>query len=312
MADEYFSRPQASRVPERKTGRTRILLGAMLVAFLVGVGLTALAVGTGTFYSAWNNTAKMVEQQTGQKLALAAPQQAAHVPSVAAVAAVAQQQGGLELRVAGLEQRLARLDVQSQASAGNAARAEGLLIAFAARRAIERGQPLAYLQGQLNLRFGAAQGQSVRDVIAASRNPVTVEQLLARLDNLAPRLASEDSAGWAWFERELSELFIVRKQSSPSPLPVDRIARARLRLQSGMYDEAIGEVEKLPGGDTDAARAWIADARRYANAMKGLDRIEQAAILDPGNLRDAGGRKVDQPGLAPSPAPAPTPPAPTP
>src|SRR6187431_1746543 len=52
------------------------------------------------------------------------------------------QQGELDQRIAEMEQRLARIDVQADAAAGNAARAEGLLIAFAARRAVERGDRL--------------------------------------------------------------------------------------------------------------------------------------------------------------------------
>ena len=48
-----------------------------------------------------------------------------------AVERVAEQQGGLDTRLAAAEQRLARLDLQAEAAAGNTARAEGLLIAFA-------------------------------------------------------------------------------------------------------------------------------------------------------------------------------------
>ncbi|WEK47724.1 MAG: hypothetical protein P0Y56_05375 [Candidatus Andeanibacterium colombiense] len=272
----------------------RILLGGMLAAFLVGVAVTAVAVSTGVADGLRTNAEKLVEQQTGQKLSLSA----SPPPPSASYGAVAREQSELEGRVAGLEQRISRLDLQSQASAGNAARAEGLLVAYAARRAVERGQPLAYLESQLELRFGGAEEPAVKAVVAASRKPVTVEQLLGRLDGLSPALAGADGMSWARFERELSELFIVRKQSSPSPLPADRLMRARLRLQSGMYDEAIGEVENLPGGDSAAAARWIADARRYSDAIKGLDRIEQAALLDPHNLRDSIGKKVEQPGLA--------------
>jgi len=301
MADDYFTRAQASaRLPERKGGRTRILLGAMFVAFLIGVGATGLVVATGVFNSTWNETAKLVEEQTGQKL-LTAPEPSA---SPASVAEVVEQQGGLEARMAAMEQRLTALDLQSQASAGNAARAEGLLIAFSVRRAFEEGQPLGYLESQLNLRFGAAEPAAVRDVIGAARDPVTIEQLTARLDDLSPVLAKKEEEGisWGWFERELGELFIVRKESAPSPLPEDRLARARLRLQSGMIDGAIGEVENLPGGASAAGKAWIADARRYSTAMKALDRIEKAAILEPRQLRDASGKQVEQPSPAASPA----------
>ena len=65
--------------------------------------------------------------------------------AVEVVTRVAEQQGGLEQRLAAAEQRLTRLDIQSQSAAGNAARAEALLIAFATRRLIERGSVAAAL-----------------------------------------------------------------------------------------------------------------------------------------------------------------------
>ncbi|NCU13129.1 MAG: hypothetical protein GXC70_13405, partial [Sphingomonadaceae bacterium] len=43
----------------------------------------------------------------------------------------------LEQQVAALEQRLARIDLQAAAAEGNTARAEALLVALAARRAID-------------------------------------------------------------------------------------------------------------------------------------------------------------------------------
>lgn len=295
MADDYFSRSQAAaRAPERKSSRTRILLGAMLVAFLIGVALTAVVVGTGTLDWVWNGTAKVAEQPAGQKVPLAATSPlAAPLPSSVPAA-----QSGLDARIAGLEQRMAQFDLQSQSSVGNAARAEGLLIAFAARRAIERGQPLDYLQSQLMLRFGSLKGNPVNAVVAASKQPVTVEQLMGRLDDLAPAIVKDDEVSWASVKRELSELFIVRNESSPSPLPEDRVSRARLRLQAGNFDGAIGEVEKLPGGGRPETKAWITDARRYSNAMKALDAIEQAAILDPSMVRNAAAKQEPQAGPA--------------
>ena len=73
-----------------------------------------------------------------------------------------------------------------------------------------------------------------------------------------------------------------------------------------LVDDLKSEFAKVAEGGGEKARA------KHTERGKLLPRERIAAILDPGNLRDAGGRKVDQPGLAPSPAPAPTPPAPTP
>src|SRR5690606_9277141 len=46
------------------------------------------------------------------------------------------EQAALDRRIAELEQRLAQIDLHANAAAGNATRAEGLLIAVAARRAV--------------------------------------------------------------------------------------------------------------------------------------------------------------------------------
>ena len=195
--------------------------------------------------------------------------------------------------MAAAEQRLARLDLQAQAAVGNAARAEGLLIAFATRRYIERGEELGYLADQLRLRFGDSWPNAVRTVISFSRDPITLDSLLARLDGLAPELQkSEGINSWADFRRELSALFVVRRESTPSPQPARRLERARQFLESGRIDSAIGEIKNMPGAAT--AEDWIADAERYAAAMSALETIEMAAVLDPGRLRDGTGTPVEQ------------------
>ena len=60
-------------------------------------------------------------------------------------------------------------------------------------------------------------------------------------------------------------------------------------LTSGRTDDAIAEVEKLPGAD--AAQGWITNARRYAAAQQALDVIETAAMLEPRGLQDRRARR---------------------
>lgn len=214
-----------------------------------------------------------------------------------AVARVEQQQGGIDQRLAAAEQRLARLDLQAQAAAGNAARAEGLLIAFATRRALEKGAELGYLADQLRLRFGDAKPNAVNTLIRASREPVTLDQLIARLEGLGPRLAEPSAqGGFARFREELGSLFVVRRESAPSPQPQRRLERARLFLESGRTEAAIAEVSNLPGAES--ADGWIRDAKRYAEAQQALELIETAAVLEPRLLRDGTGNNISQPGLA--------------
>ena len=218
----------------------------------------------------------------------------------------------LAVRVADLEDRLSRINVQAQAASGNAARAEGLLIAFAARRALDRGSPLGYIESQLRLRFGGAQPKAVTTIINASREPVTLEELAAGLEEMAPTLtAGTKSEGFfADLQREFSELFVIRKEGTPSTAPQQRLVRAERYIEVGNVDAAITEMEKLPAvmsGDEDATK-WMEMARRYNEARRALDVIETAAILEPQQLRAGDGERVDVPSpLAPNVTPIPAP-----
>ncbi|MHA7819524.1 MAG: hypothetical protein ACX930_07775 [Erythrobacter sp.] len=211
-----------------------------------------------------------------------------------AVTRVAEQQGGLDQRLAAAEQRLARLDLQAQAAAGNAARAEGLLIAFATRRAVERGAELGYLADQLRLRFSDQWPNAVSTIVNFSRDPIRYDNLTARLDGLGPQLVERNEGlSWDRFTRELGQLFVIRRESTPSPQPELRLDRARIALEQGRYQNAIDEIRGMPGAEQ--AEAWIADAERYRDAMQALEVIETAAVLDQSGLRDGAGNVVNQP-----------------
>ena len=230
-------------------------------------------------------------------------------------------QGAVEWRVSALEQRLARLDLESAAAEGNAARAEALLVAFAARRVVERGATLGYLEDQLKLRFGGAQPEAVATIIATARQPVTLDRLAAQLDAMAPRLANapSDESVWTRLQRELANLFVLRREAgTPAPDPAFRLDHARMCLREGRVEDAIADVERMPGSAA-AAQGWIAGARRYIAVERALDLIETTAVLEPRTLRDNSGNRVVQPsplalpppdaGAEPDEAPA-TPPAP--
>lgn len=225
--------------------------------------------------------------------ALASPTPLASTVAQKAVERVAEQQGGLDQRLAAAEQRLTKLDLQAQAAAGNAARAESLLIAFATRRAVERGAELGYLSDQLRLRFGDQWPNAVSTIIDFSRDPVRLDSLTARLDGLGPQLReSSEGPSWASFKRELKQLFVVRRESTPSPEPQRKLERARWAMEQGRYQAAIDEVKGMPGASK--AESWIKDAERYKKAMDALEVIETAAVLDQRGLRDGAGNPVRQ------------------
>lgn len=286
MDDETLSPPQQTASRSRVIGLGGAL-GVGFGAFLLGVGLTALV--------AWQGGGGLSADPSVIAEAAKAPVTDLSPRGGAAGAArIAEREGDLGQRIGALEQRLSRLDLQAAAASGNAARAEGLLIAFAARRAIERGAPLGYLADQLRLRFGDARPNAVRTIIEAARDPVTLDQLAARLEGLSSKItrAPKDEAVMTRIWRELDGLFVIRRESSPSPAPARRLERARMFLETGRVDAAAAEVRNLPGAEE--AQAWISDAERYAAAQEALNLIETAAVLDPRDLRDAEGNRVEQ------------------
>lgn len=307
MEQGYDFRPAGVK---RKPLNSRLIVTAVAVAFLLGVAATWLISSSGMLSGLFSVRADNTPDASSDEdattganlLAEPEPSPSAEAEAVAEearqaveqVERVAEVQGGLDSRVAAMEQRLTRLDLQSQAAAGNAARAEALLIAFAARRAIERGAPLGYLADQLRLRFGEDRPGQVQTVIDASQDPVTLTQLMARLDGLAPTLddAPEGEGVFTRIGRELSELFIVRREDTASPVAERRLERARLFLESGRVELAVSEIRNLP--NASIAQDWMDDAERYAAAQRALETLETAAVLDPRELRDGEGTPVEQ------------------
>ncbi|MEP2549862.1 MAG: mitofilin family membrane protein [Marinomonas sp.] len=292
----------------KKSGQTKPILLTALASFAIGAG--------GVGYYMWQmdraegapeiaapaptetvpakgletlNAGKVPQPTSTQEAVTEAAEEATE-----AVERVEEQQGGLDSRLAAAEQRLTRLDLQAQAAASNVARAEGLLIAFATRRALQRDQELGYLADQLRLRFGDNWPNAVSTVIAFSRDPVRLDRLLARLEGLGPKITQADEGlSFANLSREISDLFTVRSESTPSPQPEKRLERARYFLETGRYASAVAEVENLPGAAE--AADWISDAKRYAAAMEALETIETAAVIDADRMNDGAGNPLVQP-----------------
>ena len=184
-------------------------------------------------------------------------------------------------KVSALEQRLAELNQQAMNAAGQASQAEALRVAFAARRAIERGQPLGYLETQLRVRFGNTQQVAVDQVIAAAQKPMTLSMLGESFEQLRRQLVggAKNEGSWDWLTREISELFVIRPADMPSPTPERRAVRVREALAGGRVDLAISEVERMPG--KDAGTEWLAHARDYAMTQHALDQLETASLSFP-------------------------------
>ena len=200
---------------------------------------------------------------------------AAQVPPVAPAADVPPAQG----RLAEVEARLSRVENATERAEGFAGRADALVVAFAARRAIDRGVALGYLEPLLVDRFGARHQAAVATVVTASRAPVRLNDLISEYEALGPELrrGGPQESWWSGFRRELGSVVEIHRSDRPAMNADARYTRALQRLSTGDADQALAETMRLPG----AARAgdWTAKARRYIAAHRALDEIESAALL---------------------------------
>ena len=264
--DLYGTRP--------KRGIGGLLFG-LFVAFALGIALTAFAVSRWDQLAAWLRPAPVVAKAPA---ALPAP---ARILPAAAPSALAAPDPELAERVTSIEARMDAIDQRAAAASGDADRAEALLVSFAARRALDRGQPLGYLEGLLRERFGAGDAPSVALIIASAQRPVTLAMLQDGFDALKPALSTTapDEGWWTGVRREFGNLFVVRHAASPSNVPGDRLARAEHALDQGQIAAAAAEVARMPG--SPRAADWLAQARRYTLARNALDKIETSALLKP-------------------------------
>lgn len=182
-------------------------------------------------------------------------------------------------RVAALESRLARVENATQRAEGSAGRADALVVAFAARRAIERGVALGYLETLLIARFGERHQRAVATIVTASHQPVRLNDLLAEYETLGPdlRRGGPQDSWWTNFKRELGTLVEVHRADRPSANADARYNQALQRLSAGDVDQALALTMRLPGAQR--ASDWTGKARRYIAARRALDEIESAALL---------------------------------
>lgn len=255
--------------PQRSTSRSRIgpALILAILAFLIGLALMAYAVrNTPGFFAGTPTTATVAPQPVAAPTPVAQPD----------AATLTLRESALAAHLANLEARTAQVDADAAVAAVEAGKAEAILVAFAARRAVDRGAGLGYLEGELRRRFGVRFPREVNTVIRSARTPVTLENLRETLTTTTPALLATPSDWWSGLGSELRNLVVIHRADTPSPLPSDRLARAKRLLDTGNVEPALAEVERLPG----AAEAgnWTAAARRWIDVRGALDTLETAAI----------------------------------
>lgn len=247
-----------------------MILAAVLVAFVTGLAVMAVVFRAGDWWSA---------PATAPAAAVQPPIAAAPVTAPGMdVATLAAREQILAARLESLDARLKATDADARVAASYAGRAEAMMLVFGARRALERGQELGIIAGELRRRLGGAAPEAVATVVSASGEPITLEDLRVAFDQIAPRLStSQPDDGWlSAIQRELATLVIIRKQDAPSPHPRERLARARRLLGQGHVEAALAEVSRLPGAQ--GAESWMAAAGRYIATRRALDTLEAAAI----------------------------------
>jgi hypothetical protein len=247
----------------------RLLIAVVLI--IVGAAAATWALAR------YQPAARLLGVIPGQAQVLARP--VVPPPPVQQSVSPAPRQPAADPRVSQIEDRLARVENATAHAEGSAGRADALVIAFAARRAIDRGLALGYLENLLVDRFGAQHPAAVATIITASHQPVTLDDLVADYDSLGPdlRRGGPQDSWWSNIRRELGELVEVHRADHPASSADARYDRARQRLAGGDVDQALAETMRLPGASR--ASAWVGKARRYIAAHRALDEIESGALL---------------------------------
>jgi len=269
---------QTDMAPAQRPGRFRLIIASSLLAFLVGLGAMAWIMTNREAlpFGGGGDSVQLAGDMDGAGNGAEAPRDGApDQPRTQASGAQA------EGRVATMEQRLTRISLAAALASSHANRAEAMLIAFAARRALDAGQPLGYVEGQLRLLFGDAQPKAVATIVNAAAEPVTLNTLRQGLE-VVRDTAERGDPGEGWWSaamRELHGLAIIRRADEPAPELHQRIARARLAVESGQVEAAIEEISALT--EQPETAQWLEQARRYKEARRALDVIEAAAVLEP-------------------------------
>ena len=256
-----------SRATNGMSWSARLLVGLVLI--IVGAAATTWALAH--------------YQPAARFLGVASPTVTAPAPAQPLIAQNPQPQAAVapadQPRVAELEARLARVENATRQAQGSAGRADALVVAFAARRAIDRGVALGYLEPLLIERFGAQHQQAVATIVTASHQPVRLNDLIIEYDDLGPllRRGVAQESWWDSFRREIGSVVEVHRADRPAINPDARYQRAQRRLSSGEVDQALAETMRLPGAP--GAADWVAKARRYILAHRALDEVESAALM---------------------------------
>jgi hypothetical protein len=251
--------------PVSKPGPTwRRKLVFPLLFFVAGIGVAG-----------WGVT----QTEFGRSIAgLQTPNAAIVAPNDAPAAQGSAPSDQAAARIAELEASLAQQQSSAPIRVATvSSRADGMLLAFAARRALELGLPLGSFEDDLNARFGSSEPHMVAAVVAAAKTPVTIAKLRGDLIGLLPQLSGVESAGlWDRLTTGFSNLATVRRGDDAPHDPNALLAQAKTAMETGDVDTALQAISRLP--NRAVAADWMAAARRYSEAQRALNALEKAAL----------------------------------
>ena len=247
--------------PSRRSLRSRLILPGLF--FVGGVGLAG-----------WFVTST----ETGRNLIAPPPPAIAIDPAKLAQPSIAAPAPDVAARIAELEARVARAEAApgGALATGASDRATGLVLAFAARRAIERGQPLGAIEGELKSYFGESAPHLIAAVSSAAKQPVTLEQLRSGFEQITPALTEGGANWWSRLTGGVASLISVRDAADKPEDAKTIIARAKAAMDRGNVAAALAEMGRLP--NAGATSEWMASARRYSEADKALAALEARAF----------------------------------
>ncbi len=258
-----MTEPISIHTPARKSWRRALIFPT--VFFVAGLGVAA-----------WVVTQTDIGNRFITPTRHAAP--ALIDPAKSTLNSASQTSSAMAERIAELEARLARAEAKTSASVSpiSSNPINGLVLAFAARRALERGLPLGPVEDELVSYFGTTQPQLVAAIASAARQPISLEELQSELRALAPSLAGSEAGWWERLSHNLASLVSVRKFDQKSTNPQSLFGEAVAALDAGKVDVAIDTVSSLP--EREVAHSWLEKAKRFQAAEKALTNLEASAF----------------------------------
>ncbi len=166
----------------------------------------------------------------------------------------------------------------AQVATGNDVRAEALITALSVRRALEKGLPLGPLIYPLQAHFDNRQPSAVSTLLSIADKPVSLRAIQSGFDVISAKLdhSGSKAALWPKLQREMNELFVLRKDGTAAPSPQQRSVLVARLVSNGEIARAAKLVEKMPGAVN--ASQWLSDARNYVAMEAALDIIEKEAL----------------------------------